>query len=114
MTSRSLAALGRRIMKRFEMHEWLPKAEFRMVRNLKSPDGYELYGQAVWHSEERHCWISVSIGLEEKLTIESLIHEILHVLLEGHSVAKTKYDASYELALNRMASALAPEWMPRK
>lgn len=101
MTSRQLTALGRRIMRRLDMHEWIAGAVFR-VRKLDGLDG-----ESCWHPEERKCWIAVSPGPEME---ETLVHECLHVLIEGHKPIVPDYDPGYELALNRMAKALWSEW----
>lgn len=101
MTSRKLASLGRRVMRRLEMHEWIPNAEFR-VRKL---DG--LYGESDWHAEERKCWIAINPDTDDVMG-ETLVHECFHVLLEGHlpPMDRAKYDAGYELGLNRAARAV--------
>lgn len=107
MTNRKLTALGRAHMKRLEMHEWLPRAEFKIVR-LNG-----LCGESSWHSEERQCWIAVAPASDAVME-ETLIHELLHVLYEGHlppvGMGEAYYDASYELGLNRTAKALMEAW----
>jgi hypothetical protein len=106
MTSRELTRYGRRYLKRLQAEEWLRGTMFR-VRNL---DG--LYGMSEWFVEERCALITVHRGLSHEDTMTTLIHEILHVVLEGHKppTAHSKYDPNYELALNRLAKALWNEW----
>lgn len=106
MTSRELTALGRRYLKRLEADEWLRGTRFR-IRKL---DG--LYGFSEWFPEERIALVSVNRGLDEEMTHTTLIHELLHMVLEGHKPPSShaKYDPNYELALNRLAKALWNEW----
>lgn len=104
MTSRELARLGRRYMRDLGMPEW--NAEFRMCRKLTDDKGNPLDGRSEWHAEERRCWISVC--REAQAVEETLMHELLHVLLEGHltPLKRDKYDPDYELGLNRLAKTL--------
>lgn len=110
MTSRKLKMLGRRFLKRLEADEWLRGTHFRVVRKLKTPEGTPLYGLSEWFTEERSALISVNSELNEDDTGTTLVHELLHLVLEGHKPVQTKYDANYELALNRLARALWTEW----
>lgn len=92
-------------MRRLEMHEWLPRAEFKVTR---LPG---LCGESSWHPEERQCWIAVSPASDEEME-KTLVHEILHVLYEGHlsPMGVDSYDPGYELGLNRTAEALWKAW----
>jgi hypothetical protein len=106
MTSRQLTALGRRCMKRLDMSEWIKHAIFRVVRLEGN------VGEATWHPEERRCWIAVEPNEDEVVMVETVIHEILHVLFEGHLPVKgeEEYDEAYEFALNRAAKAYRKAW----
>jgi hypothetical protein len=106
VTSRELTAHGRRFMKRLEMDEWIRGTQFR-VRKL---DG--LYGLSEWFVEERCALVTVNRGLDRDMTMTTLIHELLHLLLEGHRppTSHSKYDPNYELALNRAAKGYWNEW----
>ena len=108
MTSRELTALGRRYMRLMEMDEWIRGTQFR-VRKL---DG--LYGLSEWFVEERCALITVNRGLDPELTETTLIHELLHLVLEGHKplTAHSKYDPNYELALNRVAKGIWKSQQP--
>jgi hypothetical protein len=107
MTTRKLTAMGKRFMRLLEMDEWIARAEFKVTR-LKG-----LCGESAWHPEERKCWIAISPAPDEEMA-ETLVHELLHVLYEGHlppvGMDGDAYDASYELGLNRTARALYKEW----
>lgn len=116
MTSRQLTSIGRKFMKRLEMDEWILRAKFIVARDLKNDKGEELHGQSQWMPEERQCWILVRPTDDADLFGETLIHEILHVRLEGHlnPMDTEKYDAGYEYALNCLARALWKEWKEDK
>lgn len=60
-------------------------------------------GNACWHTEECLAWIYLRRGSDNLL--ETLIHELLHIRLEGHR-DPVRYDPLYERALNAIASAL--------
>jgi hypothetical protein len=62
-------------------------------------------GNACWHTEECRAWIYLRRGSDNLR--ETLIHELLHVRLEGHRENPMRYDALYERALNAIAAALA-------
>lgn len=104
MTTRQLTALGRRYMKRLGMVEWIPKATIRVI-SLKG-----FHGQSSWVPEERECWIGVSPNKDQRVMEETLIHEICHILHEGHKPATEEYDEAYELSLNRLAKTLWEAW----
>lgn len=111
MTTRQLTALGRRFMRLLEMDEWIARAEFKSCRTIKDADLGELDGRSFWHPEERKCWIEVAQA-DPGVMGETLLHEILHLLYEGHMspMGVDGYDAGYELGLNRTAKALYREW----
>ena len=46
------------------------------------------------------------ITLRRDQGVHTLIHELLHVLLEGHKVYSRKYDAQYERGLNHLTDCL--------
>ena len=60
-------------------------------------------GQAMWHTESPHAIIALRRG---QATEETVVHELLHIRLEGHRPAPIKYDPLYERALNLIAAAL--------
>lgn len=92
------------------MDEWVRNADIRFARNLKDAEGAELNGQTIWHPEERRCWIAIAHGTESDELHETLVHELLHILLEGHLALTHPYDAGYEFGLNRAAKAIWTAW----
>ena len=60
-------------------------------------------GNALWHPEECEAWIYLQRGAGQ--LEETLLHELLHIRLEGHR-EPVKYDAMYERAINAITAAL--------
>ena len=59
-----------------------------------------------WSAEHAHAKIVLAKGQSHS----TLVHELLHLRLEGHLPGPRKYDALYERALNQLAEALIKEW----
>ena len=112
MTSRDLARMGHRYMRLLGLDEWIRGATFKLVRDLKDSEGGELFATCWWHTEERKCEVIVSAGMDERNTRSSLIHELLHLRLEGHlpPISGQEYDAGYEYALNCLTETLMRAW----
>jgi hypothetical protein len=89
------------------MAEWLgdrpkkpgvPRVRVAM-RSKKAME--DAVGSIRWAAEECTADIELLRGQGE----ETLVHEILHLVLEGHTTyAETKYSEMHERALNRLAS----------
>jgi hypothetical protein len=93
-------------LNRFGMAEWiglrpnspLPRVRV-LIRSRKKMDGN--VGGCTWLAEECTAVIEILRGHGE----ETLVHEILHLALEGHTTyAEVKYSEMHERALNRLAS----------
>jgi hypothetical protein len=99
-------------MRRLDMGEWIENASFAIVRDLKDSEGNAVYGLSSWQPEERKCWIAIARDCDGDVFHETVIHELLHLRLEGHRPPPSPedYDESYELALNRIARALWEAW----
>jgi hypothetical protein len=90
-------------MKRLGLHEWVSRTTFRLAP-------IEDLGNTRWFAEERTAEVLVNPKQTPPEIINTLIHELLHLALEGHRIEIAKYDASYELGLNRISNALLKEW----
>jgi Zn-dependent peptidase ImmA (M78 family) len=106
MTSRKLASLRKRWLERLGLTDWeeievtlLPKDKL----SYPDSDGY-----AYWQPEYKKAIIDINADLDDAEIEETLVHELLHVRLEGHKLLtpKTRYDALYERALNVLATTL--------
>lgn len=99
-------------LERFGMAEWIgsrPREEGVprvrvLIRTRKKMAGE--VGRCTWHAEECTADIELLRGQGE----ETLVHEILHLALQGHTTySDAKYSEMHERALNRLAGAyLAP------
>lgn len=59
-------------------------------------------GTCEWNAEECFATIEIQRGQGE----DTLIHELMHLVLEGHTTyAKEQYSEMHERALNRLAAA---------
>jgi len=93
---------------RFGMAEWIgmrPKEpgvpRVRVLVRSKKKMG-ESVGSCLWNAEECTAMIELLRGQGE----DTLIHEMLHLVLEGHTnYEETKYSQMHERALNRLADA---------
>jgi hypothetical protein len=103
-------------LNRLGMAEWLgcrpkqlgiPRVRV-LIRSKKKMDG--AVGSCAWHAEECTADIELLRGHGE----ETLLHELLHLALEGHmTYAETKYSEMHERALNRLVDGyLAVSLLP--
>ncbi len=59
-------------------------------------------GNTWWHTEESRAVIVLHRGQG----LDTLIHEMLHIRIEGHRAYPLKYDPLYERAINCITAAL--------
>ncbi len=94
-------------LRRFGMAEWLgmrPKQpalpRVRVTVRSKKKMGEDV-GTCTWHAEQCTAEIELLRGQGE----DTLVHEILHLVLEGHTTyADIRYSELHERALNRLAA----------
>lgn len=84
------------------MQEWTIKVE------VKPPDeclvdGEPTSGYVTWASE--NAKLSAEITLSETAGEDTLVHELLHIVIEGHKPYE-KYDSQTERAINRIAAVI--------
>ncbi len=76
------------------------------VDHEPEPFSAEIAGDSV-----AHCWWTVEspnavIAMIRGEGMHTLVHELLHIRLEGHRQSPRKYDAHYERAINHLTEAL--------
>jgi hypothetical protein len=114
MTSREATKIGMKMMRLLDMGEWFEEGKksrikFQVYRKSDMTDD----GNSDWHSEERtaNVWVNHSMDDYER-ACTTILHELLHIVIEGHKPWCGKYDVQYEFALNRLATALWKQWRP--
>ncbi len=110
MTSRSIAELRRDLafwQDALGLQHWrITLKRGKAVKEDPKPFSNEILDTAVAHS-----WWAVEspnavIALLPSQGTHTLVHELLHIRLEGHLDCPAKYDALYERAINHLADAL--------
>jgi hypothetical protein len=82
------------------MPEWVNGTTFVFEKNEDN------VGCAWWHAEECVAAIRIAPDLTDEQVEETVIHELLHLVLEGHMAIDGEYDEGYERGLNRIARTL--------
>jgi len=112
MTIRELRGHAASWKKRLGLREWEIQVHWGSPSKAPDPSQLEMSedcdGNAWWFTEESHALIL--INKRSQIPLETLIHELLHVRLEGHKPAPGKYDPLYERALNTIAKELATSY----
>jgi hypothetical protein len=116
MTQQELDRLTKKWRKKLRLNApaWESiKFEFKPRDEMKDGDGHNV-GWCNWMPEERKAWGEI---MEEADLVESggrsveatLVHELLHIVFQGHFDVLPKYDPHFERALNDMTDLLVPE-----
>lgn len=110
MTLRALRRELRTLQARLALAEWRIELHRGTPVEHDAPDlwrRHEMYagcaGVTDWHTEERIAIILLRRGEGR----DTLLHELLHIRLEGHTMRARRYDPQYEYAINALAVALA-------
>jgi hypothetical protein len=105
-------------MRRLGLDEWIKGTtiNFATVEEMGEP----LYGCVAWATPESKCEVSVArmediAGYSpdqppELVLSKTIVHELLHLSLEGHRPHNRVDDDMYERALNRITEALVDAW----
>jgi hypothetical protein len=84
--------------------EWSVHLRWGTAREMTCEDGSQVVGLCFWSTEESSAMVLLARNQDDHES--TLIHELLHLTLEGHRPICKKYDAQYERGLNRIADAL--------
>ena len=104
MTTYQLNQAANRWQRVLGMSEWEIVVKLAPGREMVQ-DGEPLEGSAWWIPESSPPSAEIKIRARSERQEETLVHELLHVRLEGHKAVR-KYDPMYERGLNAIASAL--------
>lgn len=88
---------------RLNLREWSIKVQFGSKRSIHRGLGFDAYGCIEWDTEALTAAITLQRGCKDQES--TLVHELLHLVLEGHGEVKD-HDANTERAINRIAAAL--------
>lgn len=112
MTLKRLRTLAKKWIVALRLTDW--EIDFELVANTEDLD--ECAGTCVWQPEYKTAMIKIAGDQPPGEIEETLIHELLHVVLEGHKpLTQTyKYDAMYERGLNVISEALAAKGRKRE
>lgn len=91
-------------LKRLDLQEWRGRVTitFQTVDFIKKQTGHESIAGCHWSTEE--CWAEIYFKRGNG-TEENLLHEILHLAIQGHA-AYPGYDEMTERAINRLVAGL--------
>ena len=115
MTARELNSLLRVWQERLGLSEWVIYIRQCKPQDLATYDTrFENYAECNWSTETREAWIGIVAARyhaghrDPRVVNESIVHELMHIALEGHKplTGKYRYDANYEYGLNKLASAI--------
>lgn len=107
MTISSLRTYLESYKSRLGLSTWEIKLRWISKKDLKDPQlqGIEdCDGMSWWSAEHQFATIVLSRSAED--LIHTLLHEILHILLEGTQEKPRAYDPLYELSINRIADCI--------
>lgn len=99
MTLKQLRELKDSWQERLEIPEWTIKLHWAIPSRHKGLSGFCDY------QTEYRC-ANIWIARDEPSKEFFLVHELLHIVLEGHKEEQTPYDVHMERAINRISGAL--------
>jgi hypothetical protein len=108
MTTRRLQALCETWQGRLNLVEWRIEAK-AVPRGTFSQKGRD--GEVGWDPDTQKATLYVWRGLSDEVAELTLIHELGHVLFEGHG-EPADYCVHRERALNKLAAALLTGYGP--
>jgi hypothetical protein len=103
LTKPQINAIVRRWQKKFGLTNW--KITVVLVSTPEELSGCA--GTLEWETEYHAATMRLVSELPKADMEETIIHEFIHLLLEGHKSTSGRYDAMYERGLNTLSSVLA-------
>lgn len=94
------------------LSEWKITAKF--VKKTEIPNAVAETGwQPEWKEAEINFRFSRYIALTGRSVDHFIVHELLHILLEGHKEPRKGYDPLYEAAINIISDLLVMKYAAR-
>lgn len=105
MTLSKFKALAAKWQKRLNLSDW--EIHFHFIPEIEFPQAGAV-GLAEWQPEYKIAKVWVSSDRPDDEVVHSLVHELEHIVLEGHKNLPKNYrsDPMYERGLNSIADAL--------
>lgn len=94
--------------KRLALRDW--EIDLEVVAENDSPDSW---GEIVWFADSREAQMKISRGLGPWQHESTVVHELLHLLLQGHQNDYGGYDVHEERAINTLAALLVASYRGR-
>lgn len=105
-TNSQLLRICKLWQKRLRLSDWSITIEF-CDRIESDTDDQECAGGTGWDSDRREAWVYIKRVDDDWEIITTIIHELLHIVMEGHLICQGGHDVNEERALNAVADALA-------
>lgn len=102
LTKAQINTLVRRWQKKFGLADWKITVNVIPAEELNG-----CAGTLEWETEYHAATMTLAAELPKPDLEETVVHELLHLLLEGHKSANSRYDAMYERGLNTLSALLA-------
>ena len=113
MTTRSLRSLKTKLCKVLNLLDWKITVSFSdeiESAAIKQDQCSDSVASVVWNEAHKTATIKIlpeEILIKDGYTVrEALLHELLHILIEGHKPATPDIDLNIERALNQLAGTL--------
>lgn len=103
LSKAQINTLVRRWQKKLGLADW--KITVVLASTADEIDGCA--GTILWETEYHSATMTLAAELSRADLEETVIHELLHLLFEGHKSATSRYDAMYERGLNTLSAILA-------
>lgn len=102
MTLRALRSRAAFWVGRLNLKEWTVNVSWGDGKEV--PEAGPVAGSCSWNVEHLTAEVTVTKGSAQ--VEQTLVHELLHIVLQGHADLSGPYDAHLERAINRITAAL--------
>ncbi|MGH7239663.1 MAG: hypothetical protein ACREHG_06310 [Candidatus Saccharimonadales bacterium] len=101
MTLKQAVKFTSEIQRNFRLTEW--KIYVTIESDVLSK--YERLGYCSWNTDYKEAYIHLDANQKPKQTKETIIHEMMHILLQGHQDIPAR-DPMFEFGLNVLCELL--------
>ena len=101
MTIRQARKILAEYLVRMDMTEWTVFLRWGTKKEMEDLDG-----RCIWSPEYTHCEIVIRRDQADSEIPKTVVHELVHVCLQGHKENHSRYDTMYERGINRITLAI--------